>query len=100
VGIQEQLSSTLHALADPTRRELLRVLREEGDQTAGALAERFPLSKSTLSGHFAVLKAAGLVVTERQGARIVYSINQSSVEEALGALLALFTPSSVPMEQS
>lgn len=86
------LSETLEALADPTRREILRILREEGDRTAGELSERFTLAKSTLSGHFNVLKQAGLIVSERQGQRIVYSINQSAFEEALGAVVALLTP--------
>ncbi len=79
------------ALADPTRREILALLRE-GDRTAGELAERFPLAKSTLSGHFAVLKDAGLIVAERQGTRIVYSINQSAVEEALEQVIRLLHP--------
>ena len=82
------LSDVYTALADPTRREILRILRE-GDLTAGELAERFPLAKSTLSGHFQVLRQAGLIVAEKQGTRIVYSINQSAFEEALGAIAAL-----------
>jgi DNA-binding transcriptional ArsR family regulator len=76
------------ALSDPTRREILALLRN-GDLTAGNLAERFPLARSTLSQHCAVLKDAGLVVTERQGTVIVYSLNVSALEEALGALMAL-----------
>lgn len=79
------------ALSDPTRREILALLRE-GDRTAGEIAERFPLAKSTLSGHFAVLKDAGLVVGERQGTRVVYSINQSAVEEALEQVIRLLHP--------
>jgi ArsR family transcriptional regulator, arsenate/arsenite/antimonite-responsive transcriptional repressor len=82
------LTEMFQALSDPTRREILRLLRE-GDLTAGEIAARFPLAKSTLSGHFQVLKSAGLVVSERQGNRIVYSINQSAFEEAVGAVLAL-----------
>lgn len=79
------------ALSDPTRREILALLRE-GDRTAGEIAERFPLAKSTLSGHFAVLKDAGLVVGEKQGTRVVYSINQSAVEEALEQVIRLLQP--------
>jgi DNA-binding transcriptional ArsR family regulator len=82
------LTDIFTALSDPTRREILAFLRER-DHTAGELAERFPLAKSTLSGHFAVLKDAGLIVSERQGTRIVYSINQSAVEEALEQVLKL-----------
>lgn len=86
------LTDVYQALADPTRREILRILREEGDRTAGELAERFPLAKSTLSGHFQILRAAGLIVAEKQGTRIVYSINESAFEEALGAVVALLSP--------
>ncbi len=80
------------ALADPTRREVLRHLRA-GPLTAGELAERFPLAKSTLSGHFNVLKAAGLIVAERRATTLVYSLNLSVVEEALSAILELLAPS-------
>ena len=76
------------ALADPTRRAILKLLRSR-DMTAGELAERFPLAKSTLSGHFNVLKESGLVVTERQGTTIVYSANVSAIEEAVGAVMGL-----------
>ena len=82
------IGDVFQALSDPTRREILRILRE-GDQTAGELAERFPLAKSTLSGHFNVLKAANLVVTERRGTSIVYSVNVSAFEEAVSAVLEL-----------
>jgi DNA-binding transcriptional ArsR family regulator len=83
------LGETFRALSDPTRRAILELLRE-GDLGAGEIAERFPLARSTLSGHFNVLKQAGLVVTERQGTRIVYSINTSALEEAVGALAGLY----------
>lgn len=82
------VDAVFRALSDPTRRQILRLLRS-GDLTAGDLAARFPLARSTLSEHCAVLKAAGLVVTERQGTVIVYSLNVSAVEEALGAILGL-----------
>lgn len=92
------LGDVFHALSDPTRREILRILRE-GDQSAGELAERFPLAKSTLSGHFNVLKAANLVVTERRGTTIVYSVNVSAFEEAVGAVLELLGPGKVPRSE-
>ena len=82
------LGDVFRALGDPTRRQILALLRA-GDRSAGELAEHFPLAKSTLSGHFSVLKQAGLVVTERQGTRIVYSINMSALDEALSALYGL-----------
>ena len=76
------------ALADPTRRQILALLKQR-DMSAGEIAERFALAKSTLSGHFNVLKGAGLIVAERQGTSIVYSLNLSAFEEALSALLSI-----------
>ena len=82
------IDEVFRALNDSTRREILRLLRGR-DMTAGEIAERFPLAKSTLSGHFNVLKHAGLVVTERAGTSIVYSLNVSALEEIVAAVLAL-----------
>lgn len=80
------INDIFRALADPTRREILRLLRSR-DMTAGEIAERFPLAASTLSGHFNVLKQAHLVVVERKGTSLVYSLNVSAAEEAIGALM-------------
>ncbi len=82
------VNAVFRALSDPTRREILRLLRA-GDLTAGQLAERFPLARSTLSEHCTVLKDAGLVVTERQGTIVVYSLNVSAVEEAVASVMGL-----------
>ena len=83
------MNEVFQALSDPTRREILRMLRSR-DRTAGELAEQFPLAKSTLSGHFNVLKHAGLIVAEKNGTTIVYSLNVSAAEETLAAVLNLF----------
>ena len=56
---------------------------------SGEIAEAFPLAFSTISGHCKVLKYAGLVVTERQGTKIVYSLNTSALEEAVAAVLEI-----------
>ena len=82
------ITEVFRALGDPTRREMIRLLRR-GDLTAGELAERFDLARSTLSEHCAVLKDSGLVVTERQGTKVVYSLNTSTAEDALTAVLEL-----------
>jgi ArsR family transcriptional regulator len=84
MGIDE----VFRALSDPTRREILRLLRAR-DMTAGELADRFPLAKSTLSGHFNVLRHAGLIVPERTGTSIVYSLNLAAYEEALSGVLSV-----------
>jgi ArsR family transcriptional regulator len=80
--------SAFKALADPTRRRILSLLRKRS-MTAGEIADRFNLSKSTLSGHFNVLKAANLIQEERHGNSIVYSLNLSVVEELLVAVMDL-----------
>lgn len=83
------IDELFRALGDPTRREILRLLRE-GDRSAGELAACFPLAKSTLSGHFAILRHAGLIVAERRGTTIVYSLSIGAVEELVAATMALF----------
>ncbi len=80
------VNDVFRALADPTRREILRILRRR-DMTAGELAERFPLAKSTLSGHFATLRHAGLIVAEKRATSIVYSLNVSAAEEAVAGVM-------------
>ena len=82
------MDAIFRALSDPTRREILRLL-QQGDLSAGDLAERFPLAKSTFSGHLKVLKEAGLVVTERQGITIVYSLNTGAHEDLLRVVFDL-----------
>ncbi len=82
------MNEVYQALSDPTRREILRLLKRR-DMTAGEIAERFPLAKSTLSGHFSVLRHAGLIVSERRGTTVVYSLNTSALEQALEAVLDL-----------
>lgn len=76
------MDKVFKALGDPTRRRILQLLRER-EMTAGELAERFELAKPTLSGHFAVLREAGLVVSEKTGTTITYRLNVSVLEEAL-----------------
>ena len=82
------MNEVFRALGDPTRREILRLLKRR-DMSAGELADRFPLAKSTLSGHFNVLRQAGLIVSERRGTTIVYSLNLSTFEEALSGVMEL-----------
>ena len=70
------------ALSDPTRRRILQLLRER-PMTAGQIAEHFACSKPTLSAHFAVLREADLVDSERAGTSITYSLKVSVLEDAL-----------------
>ena len=62
------------ALADPTRRHILELLRTK-DLTAGEIAEHFDMTKPSLSHHLNTLKTAGLVEAERDGQNIIYSLN-------------------------
>jgi ArsR family transcriptional regulator len=83
------VNAVFQALSDPTRREILRLLRKR-EMTAGEIAERFPLAPSTLSGHFNVLKNAGLIVAEKNGTSIAYSLNVSVVEQTMAAFMDIF----------
>lgn len=77
------------ALADPTRRAILKRLRR-GSATAGEIANDFEMSKPSMSHHFSVLKEADLLRNERRGQHIVYSLNTTVFEDAAGLLLDLF----------
>lgn len=70
------------ALADPTRREILRLLGR-GEKTAGELAARFDMTKPSMSHHFAVLKEADLISSRRAGQQIYYALNATVAQEAL-----------------
>lgn len=83
------MSEVYKALADPTRRRILELLRERA-MTAGELAEHFALSRPTLSGHFAVLRQADLVSAEKTGTSITYRLNLSVLEDALLLLMKGF----------
>jgi DNA-binding transcriptional ArsR family regulator len=81
------MSSVFKAIADPTRRQVLAYLRER-PMSAGELADRFEVSKPTMSAHFNVLREAGLIDASRHGKSIVYRLRMSVLEEALMGLAA------------
>lgn len=85
------------ALADPTRRRILELLRS-GDLSAGELAEHFDMTKPSTSHHLNTLKAAGLVDAERDGQSIVYSLNTSVLQDLMSWFYT-FTDRSDPYEQ-
>lgn len=76
------LQTTLRTLADPTRREILNLLKGKSC-SAGELASHFSMSGAAVSKHLAVLKQAGLVRTRREGTYIFYELNASVLEEVL-----------------
>ena len=76
------MSGVFRALADPTRRRVLALLRER-PMSAGELAGQFDVSKPTMSAHFAVLREAGLIDSTKHGKTIIYRLKMSVLEEAL-----------------
>jgi DNA-binding transcriptional ArsR family regulator len=77
------MNETFKALSDPTRRQILRLLRQR-DMTAGEIADHFSLTKPSISHHLNSLKQAKLVLDERQGQQILYSLNTTVVQEVMG----------------
>jgi ArsR family transcriptional regulator, arsenate/arsenite/antimonite-responsive transcriptional repressor len=83
------LDETLRALGDPTRREILTLLRR-GDLTAGEISGRFTMTAASVSHHLSVLKEAGLVRSQRSGRNLVYSLEATVFQEFLQQMLELF----------
>ena len=78
MGMQE----TLRALADPTRREILNILKK-GRMSAGDIADCFPVTGASVSRHLSVLKEADLIRDDRKGKYIFYELNASVLEEIM-----------------
>ncbi len=83
------MDRSIRALADPTRREILRAL-QKGPLTAGDIGSRFPLTGASVSHHLAVLKDAGLVQAEREGRNIVYTLDATVFQDFLREMLDFF----------
>jgi ArsR family transcriptional regulator len=77
-----KLTAAFKAIADPTRREILHLLRKE-EMTAGDVAARFDMTKPSMSHHFSVLKDAGLISSRREGQTIWYALNTTVLEDVL-----------------
>ena len=80
---------TFKALADPSRRRILKMLGE-GEMSAGEIAAKFDMTAPSMSHHFNVLKSAGLIRTRRNGQQIFYSLDTTVVQDLMTALLDLF----------
>ena len=83
------MSTVFKALSDPTRRQVLQLLRK-GPLSAGELSDQFDVSKPTMSAHFAVLKEADLIAADKQGTTITYRLRLSVLEDALLAFADSF----------
>ena len=82
--------SVFRALADPTRRRILKLLARR-DRTAGEIAEEFPMTFASVSHHLAVLKSADLVGAAREGRFVRYHLDATTVRETV-RYLADFLP--------
>jgi DNA-binding transcriptional ArsR family regulator len=93
------MNEVFRALADPTRREILRLLRQ-GEMSAGDLANHFDMTKPSMSHHFAILKNADLVTTRRDGQLIYYMLNTTVMQDLAAVLWDLFSPSAADSRSS
>ncbi len=82
------LQQTMKALADPTRREILNLLKS-GKRSAGDIAEHFDITAAAISRHLSVLREADLIEDTREGKFIFYRLNASVLEEILLWITAL-----------
>lgn len=82
------MNETFKALSDPTRRQIIKLLRAR-DMTAGEIADHFNMTKPSISHHLSSLKQAKLVLDERHGQNIVYSLNTTVVQEVIGWFLEI-----------
>lgn len=83
--------SVFKALADPTRRRVLRLLSCR-EMTAGEISAHFDITAPSMSHHFNLLKQAGLIVGRRAGQQIYYSINTTVAQELLARLMEVLAP--------
>src|SRR5690348_17360860 len=85
------MNDAFKALADPTRREILRLLKD-GPKTSGEIAEHFPTAWATISRHLGQLRDAELIVSERQGQQIIYELNTTVLDDLIEHLLDWVKP--------
>jgi ArsR family transcriptional regulator len=86
--MEDELNSLFKALNDSTRREILELLKEK-DLTAGEIADKFNISKPSISHHLDLLRQAGLVVSAKEGQFIYYSLNTTVMDEMLKWIIDL-----------
>ena len=84
------MNNVFKALNDPTRRQILELLKEK-DMTAGEIVEKFNISGPSISHHLDLLKQASLVIAEKEGQFIYYSLNTTVVDEIMKWLLQIKT---------
>ena len=85
------MNDVFRALSDPTRREILEMLRS-GPRTSGEIADKFSTSWATVSRHLSVLKDAELILAERNGQHVVYELNTTVFQEVVENLIKWLRP--------
>jgi len=85
------MNDVFRALSDPTRREILDLLRS-GPRSSGEIADKFHTSWATVSRHLSVLKDAGLILAERDGQHVVYELNTIVFQEVVENLIKWLRP--------
>ena len=76
------MNDLFKALSDPSRRKIIQLLKE-GDLAAGEIADHFDMAKPSISHHLNLLKQANLVLSQKQGQNIIYSLNTTTLQDAL-----------------
>ena len=79
---------TFKALSDPTRREILNLLKD-GAMAAGDIVDHFQMTGATISHHLSILKSAGLIDDEKNGKYIYYSLNTTVMDDIMNWILTL-----------
>ena len=77
------MSDVVHALSDPTRREVVRLLSEHGEMSASALARELPVSRQAIAKHLSVLRDAGLADVQREGREARYRFEPAPLGDAM-----------------
>jgi ArsR family transcriptional regulator len=85
------MNDAFKALADPTRREILQLLRK-GPKTSGEIADRFPTAWATISRHLGVLRDAKLIRSERNGQQIIYELNTTVFQDLVEHIMDWVEP--------
>ena len=83
------MGDVFKALSDGTRRKILELLKEES-MTAGEIADAFQITKPSISHHLTILKSCGLVIDERKGQNIIYSLNMTVFQEVISWFLDFY----------
>ncbi|MFO0880656.1 MAG: autorepressor SdpR family transcription factor [Gemmataceae bacterium] len=94
-----KMNEAFKALADPTRREILKMLRR-GEMSAGELAEKFDMTRPSMSHHFSVLKQADLIGSRREGQQVVYFLNTTVTQDLLAIIWDLFSVKGIDSDQN